>query len=99
MRQPNWNCVANFLSPRLHGQGSELPSLSAGADQTDGEIHIRTALHPAKQVLDLFDRVHARFAHLVNDEPTFNSRFFRGAAWFDRGNENPAALRVTERVT
>ncbi len=66
MRQPNLNCVAIFLSARRHGQGSELPTPSAGADYTDGEAHLRAALHPAKQAVDLFDRVHFGFADAVN---------------------------------
>src|SRR5947208_16912095 len=71
--------VQTCALPICHGQGSELPTPSAGADYTDGEAHLRAALHPAKQAVDLFDRVHFGFADAVNYEPAFNSRFVRRA--------------------
>src|ERR687891_1518571 len=99
MRQSNHDCVAIFLSARRHGQGSQLAALPAGADYTDGESHVRAALDPAKQVLDLFDGVHVGLANAVNNEPASYSRFIRRAARFDSRDQNAASLRVPKRVT
>src|SRR5258707_219048 len=99
MRQSNRNCVANFfLSTCRDGQSNQLAALPAGADYTDGESHVRAALPPAKQALDLFDGVHFGLAHAVNDEAAFYSCFIRRAIRLDRGNQNAAASRVPERA-
>src|SRR5260370_34784188 len=98
MRQPNRDCVANFWSARRHRQSCNLADLPLSVDDTNDEVHTRSALHPAQQVFDLLDRVHVLLAYALNHKTPFDARFIRSTAGFDRRNENAAALRITERI-
>jgi len=53
MRQPNRDCVANFLSS-FECHGGELMILSARSDYTNRKLHGCTALDPSKRLVDLF---------------------------------------------
>ena len=68
MRQPNVDCVVIFLA-RRHTQSAELLVLSSGVDDANCEVNFCAALHPSKQVLDLFDGICFGVARAINHQP------------------------------
>ena len=86
------------LSTGSQRYGLDSLSSAASAHDADCEIDAVPAAGAAKQILDIFHRIHVVFSDALNHETTFDPSLVRRAIWFDRADQHAASRLITERV-